>query len=70
MSRRLLRPSQVARVIGYSVRTVRRWMAAGELPSVVVQGYRRCPSDALERYLADLSARARRFEGADGQERP
>jgi excisionase family DNA binding protein len=47
------RPDQVAERLGVSSRTVRRWLAYGELPHIVLPGGRliRVPSDALEAWL-------------------
>ena len=39
-SREFLRADEIARLSGVSVRTVRRWIAAGTLPSVKVGGVR------------------------------
>ena len=44
-----LRAGKIARVADVSVRTVRRWIAEGTLPSVKVRGVRLVPRKDLER---------------------
>jgi excisionase family DNA binding protein len=46
-----LRASEIARLAGVSVRTVRRWIADDTLPSVKVRGVRLVPRKELERVL-------------------
>jgi excisionase family DNA binding protein len=62
--RRYLRASELARSLGVTVRTVRRWIAMGVIPSVKVGGARCIPLWAVEKtselsFLEDV-------EGEDG----
>jgi len=47
-----LRASDIVRLAGVSVRTVRRWITEGMLPSVKLRGVRLVPRKDLERMLA------------------
>ena len=47
-----LRASGIARLADVSVRTVRRWIAEGTLPSVKVRGVRLVPRKDFERVLS------------------
>ena len=47
-----LRAGKIARLADVSVRTVRRWIAEGTLPSVKVRGVRLVPRKSLERALS------------------
>ena len=47
-----LRAGGIARLADVSVRTVRRWIADGTLPSVKVRGVRLVPRKDLERVLS------------------
>jgi excisionase family DNA binding protein len=47
-----LRASDIARLAGVSVRTVRRWIAAKTLPSVKLRGVRLVPRKDLELMLS------------------
>jgi excisionase family DNA binding protein len=47
-----LRARDVAEITGISIRTIRRWIAAGILPSTKVGGARLVPKTALERLLS------------------
>jgi excisionase family DNA binding protein len=47
-----LRAGDIARLTGVSVRTVRRWIADGTLPSRRVRGTRLVPREGLQRVLA------------------
>ena len=47
-----LRADEIARLTGVSVRTVRRWIAAGTLPSVKVGGVRLVARQTLQKTLA------------------
>ncbi len=51
-AREYLRAGEIARLCGVSVRTVRRWIAAGTLPSVKVGGVRLVARQALQEMLA------------------
>jgi excisionase family DNA binding protein len=51
-AREYLRAGEVARLVGVSVRTVRRWIAEEVLPSVKLGGARLVPRDGLERALS------------------
>jgi excisionase family DNA binding protein len=46
------RASDIARLTGLSLRTVRRWIAEEILPSVKVRGARLVPRKGLERVLS------------------
>lgn len=46
-----LRAGEIARLSGVSVRTVRRWIAEGTLPSVKVRGVRLVSRKGFERVL-------------------
>jgi excisionase family DNA binding protein len=50
--REYLRAGEIARLTGTSVRTVRRWIAAGTLPSVKVGGVRLVARPTLQQTLA------------------
>jgi excisionase family DNA binding protein len=47
-----LRPAEIARFTGVSMRTVRRWIAEKWLPSVKLRGVRLVPRKALETRLS------------------
>ena len=47
-----LRADEIARLTGVSVRTVRRWIATGTLPSVKVAGVRLAAKKAVQQMLA------------------
>jgi excisionase family DNA binding protein len=47
-SREYLRAGDIARLVGVSERTVRRWIATGELPSVKIAGTRLVATACLE----------------------
>ena len=51
-SAQYLRAAEIARHLGISERTVRRWIAAGELPSVKLGGSRLVAKADLERVLS------------------
>jgi excisionase family DNA binding protein len=51
-----LRADEIARLTGTSVRTVRRWIAAGTLPSVKVAGVRLVAKQTLQTTLAPAQA--------------
>lgn len=51
---RYLRAGEIARLVGVSERTVRRWIAEGTLPSSKIGGARLVLRAALERVLGDL----------------
>ena len=55
-AREFLRASEIARLSGVSVRTVRRWIAAGTLPSVKVGGVRLVARQTLQKTLAPAQA--------------
>ena len=55
MGTEYLRASEVAHLAGVSVRTVRRWIAEGMLPSVKVGGVRLVPRKGLEQALSPAS---------------
>ena len=46
-----LRAGEIARLVGVSLRTVRRWIAEEVLPSVKLGGARLVPRKGLERVL-------------------
>ena len=48
-----LRAGKIARLLGLSERTVRRWIASGELASVRVGGARLVKRSVLEAFLGD-----------------
>jgi excisionase family DNA binding protein len=50
--REYLRADEIARLTGVSLRTVRRWIAAGTLPSVKVGGVRLVARQTLQKTLA------------------
>ena len=50
-----LRAGEIARLAGVSIRTVRRWIAEGMLPSVKVGGVRLVPRKGLEQALSPAS---------------
>ncbi len=50
-----LRARDITEITGVSVRTVRRWIADGTLPSRKVGGARLVPKTALERLLSPAS---------------
>jgi excisionase family DNA binding protein len=52
-----LRAGDIARLAGVSVRTVRRWIAEGTLPSVKVRGVRLVPRKDLERLFSPTPTR-------------
>jgi excisionase family DNA binding protein len=47
-----LRAGEIARLVGVSLRTVRRWIAEEALPSVKLGGVRLVPRKGLERLLS------------------
>jgi excisionase family DNA binding protein len=49
-----LRASDIARLAGVSIRTVRRWIAEKTLPSAKLRGVRLVPKKDLERMLAPV----------------
>lgn len=49
-----LRAREIARLMGVSLRTVRRWIAEATLPSVKVRGVRLVPRTALEQVLLPM----------------
>jgi excisionase family DNA binding protein len=49
-----LRAGDIARLAGLSVRTVRRWIASGELPSAKICGTRLVAKAELGRLLSPL----------------
>jgi excisionase family DNA binding protein len=51
-----LRADEIARLTGVSVRTVRRWIAAGTLQSVKVGGVRLVARQTLQKTLAPAQA--------------
>ncbi len=51
-AREYLRAGEIARLCGVSERTVRRWIAAGTLPSVKVGGVRLVARQAIQQMLA------------------
>lgn len=53
-----LRAGEIAHLAGVSVRSVRRWIAEGTLPSVKLRGVRLVPRKHLERMLAPAPAPA------------
>jgi excisionase family DNA binding protein len=55
MTDRLLRPDEIAVLLGFTVRTIRRWVAAGEIVSERYHGQIRIPESQVEA----LRARAR-----------
>lgn len=50
-----LRAGDIARVAGVSVRTVRRWIAARELPSIKIGGTRLVARAELGRLLSPMA---------------
>jgi len=50
-----LRARQIAEITGLTLRTIRRWIADGTLPSQKVGGARLVPKTALERLLSPAS---------------
>ena len=52
----LLSAQDIAQRLGCSVRTVRRWIADGTLPSVRIGGLRRVSSANLERLIFPQNA--------------
>ena len=57
-----LRAAEIARLTGLSERTVRRWIASGELPSVKVGGSRLVARADLERALSPARTYLRESE--------
>lgn len=55
-AREYLRAGEIARLSGVSVRTVRRWIANGTLPSVKVGGVRLVAREAVQKMLAPALA--------------
>ncbi len=55
---RYLRPGQIAEQRGVHVRTVRRWIANGTLPSVKIGGVRLVAEDDLLRLLQGSNTHA------------
>ncbi len=51
-AREYLRAGEIARLCGVSERTVRRWIAAGTLPSVKVRGARLAARKVVQQLLA------------------
>jgi excisionase family DNA binding protein len=51
-AREYLRAEEIARLTGVSLRTVRRWIAAGRLPSAKVVGVRLVAKKAVREMLA------------------
>ncbi len=51
-ARDYLRAGEIARLCGVSVRTVRRWMADGTLPSAKLGGARLAARDTIQQMLA------------------
>jgi excisionase family DNA binding protein len=51
-SREYLRAGDIARLAGVSERTVRRWIATGDLPSVKIAGTRLVAKACLECLLS------------------
>jgi len=47
-----MKPPQVARALGVSVRTVRRWLSSGQLPSARIGGTRLVAIADIERLLS------------------
>ena len=62
--REYLRARDITEMSGVSVRTVRRWIADGTLPSTKVGGARLVPKTALERLLSP--AREKTDEAEEG----
>ena len=61
-SAQYLRAAEIARLLGISERTVRRWIASGELPSVKVGGSRLVARADLERTLSPAPSSLREPE--------
>jgi excisionase family DNA binding protein len=53
-SREYLRAGDIARLAGISERTVRRWIATGDLPSVKIAGTRLVAKACLECLLSPM----------------
>jgi excisionase family DNA binding protein len=54
VDRLLLRPTEVAEMIGVSRSVVYELLASGRLESVKLNASRRVPRDAVERFIAEL----------------
>ena len=50
------RPRDVGKLFGLSVRTIERWIEAGELPSVRIGGTRLVPKSAIDALLASAKS--------------
>jgi excisionase family DNA binding protein len=55
VQRKYLRAGDIARLTGASLRTVRRWISAGGIPSMKLGGARLVADAELERLLSPLS---------------
>jgi excisionase family DNA binding protein len=55
VQRKYLRAGDIARLTGASLRTVRRWISAGAIPSMKLGGARLVADAELERLLSPLS---------------
>jgi len=64
-SAQYLRAAEIARLLSLSERTVRRWIASGELPSAKVGGARLVAKADLERTLSPASDCFQRQEDED-----
>jgi excisionase family DNA binding protein len=55
LDRLALRPTEAAMLLGVSPATIRRMVAGGEIPSVLLRGSRRIPRHALIAWLDELA---------------
>ena len=62
-----LRARDITELTGVSIRTVRRWIADGTLPSTRLGGARLVPKTALERLLSPASDVAYEAEKEDDE---
>lgn len=54
-ARRYLRAADIARLMGVSVRTVRRWIVSRTLPSAKVGGARLVDKDAVQKMFSEVA---------------
>lgn len=63
MTEKLLTPSEVAKRLGVTLRTVQRWIAEGELPSYKLGKVRRVSEKQLEEFLRYKEEKAKWQDG-------
>jgi len=63
MTEKLLTPSEVAKRLGVTLRTVQRWIAEGELPSYKLGKVRRISEEQLEEFLRYREKKAKWQDG-------